>query len=73
MALTPQILVCRAAYDRALQTLYGLFQSKPELTLGEARDALGVSRKYALALLEYWDSAGITRKTGDLRTLGRRV
>lgn len=73
VALTPQILVCRAAYDRALQTLYGLFQSKPELTLGEARDALGVSRKYALALLEYWDSAGITRKTGDLRTLGRRV
>ncbi|BDF72251.1 selenocysteine-specific translation elongation factor [Oscillospiraceae bacterium] len=73
VALTPQILVCRAAYDRALQTLYGLFEGKPELTLGEARDALGVSRKYALALLEYWDSAGITRKTGDLRTLGRRV
>ena len=73
VALTPQILVCRAAYDHALQTLYGLFEGKPELTLGEARDALGVSRKYALALLEYWDSAGITRKTGDLRTLGRRV
>lgn len=73
VALTPQILVCRAAYDRALQTLYGLFEGKPELTLGEARDALGVSRKYALALLEYWDSAGITRKTGDLRILGKRV
>ncbi len=73
VALTPQILVCRAAYDHALQTLYGLFEGKPELTLGEARDALGVSRKYALALLEYWDSAGITRKTGDLRILGRRV
>lgn len=73
VALTPQILVCRAAYDHALQTLYGLFEGKPELTLGEARDALGVSRKYALALLEYWDSAGITRKTGDLRILGKRV
>lgn len=73
VALTPQILVCRAAYDHALQTLYSLFEGKPELTLGEARDALGVSRKYALALLEYWDSAGITRKTGDLRILGRRV
>lgn len=72
VALTPQILIASAHYERALQTLYSLFDKTPQLTLAAFRDALGVSRKYALALMEYWDSSGITRKTGDIRTLARR-
>lgn len=69
VALTPQILVSRAHYQRALDALYGLFGQGPELTLAAFRDALGISRKYALALLEYWDGTGVTRKTGDVRFL----
>ncbi len=39
------------------------------VTVSQAREALGVSRKYALPLLLYLDGIGFTRKQGDLRTL----
>ncbi|NTU71300.1 MAG: selenocysteine-specific translation elongation factor [Coriobacteriia bacterium] len=38
-------------------------------TAAELREALGVSRKYAIPLLEYFDSQGFTRREGDLRVL----
>ena len=36
-------------------------------TLAQARDALGISRKYALLLLEYWDRVRVTQKMGEGR------
>ena len=42
----------------------------PELTLAEFRDLLGTSRKYALAVLEYYDKNKILKKDGDVRRLG---
>ena len=36
-------------------------------TLAQARDQLGISRKYALLLLEYWDRVRITQKIGEGR------
>ena len=39
------------------------------ITVGEARDLLGISRKYAVALLEYFDQAKITRRVEDKRLL----
>ena len=39
----------------------------------ELRDALGVSRKYAIPLLEYFDAQGFTKRVGDLRVLRSRV
>ena len=38
-------------------------------TAAELRDALGVSRKYAIPLLEYFDAQGLTRREGDVRML----
>jgi hypothetical protein len=35
--------------------------------LGDARDALGTSRRYALALCELLDGAGMTIRHGDRR------
>jgi len=35
----------------------------------DLRDALGVSRKYAIPLLEYFDTQGVTRRVGEVRTL----
>lgn len=40
-----------------------------EFTAGEVRDLFGTSRKYALALLEYLDSKGITIRNGDQRRI----
>ena len=46
------------------------FASQPELTLAQFRDMLGTSRKYALAVLEYYDKNKILKKEGDLRRPG---
>ena len=42
------------------------------VSLASLRDRLGISRKYAQALLEAMDAAGITRRVGDERRLRRR-
>ena len=41
-------------------------------TAAELRDALGVSRKYAIPLLEYLDAQGFTKRVGDVRVLRSR-
>jgi selenocysteine-specific elongation factor len=41
----------------------------PGLTVSVFREALGTSRKYALPILEYFDSKGLTRRSGDVRIL----
>ncbi|MDR5684292.1 MAG: SelB C-terminal domain-containing protein [Armatimonadota bacterium] len=43
------------------------------LGVGQARDTVGGSRKYMLALLEHLDGAGVTRRRGDVRVAGPNV
>lgn len=38
-----------------------------KITLGETREILGTSRKFALAFLEKLDSMGITKRIEDYR------
>jgi selenocysteine-specific elongation factor len=42
------------------------------VTIASLRDRLGISRRYAQAILEALDAAGITRRVGDERVLRRR-
>ncbi len=69
LPLGPEHRIHRVYYRRALEALTALWEQKGEVSLGRYRDALGVSRKYALLLLEEFDRAGITVKTGDCRTV----
>ena len=39
------------------------------ITLAQARDMFGTSRKYAQALLEHLDEIGVTKRVGDERVL----
>ena len=41
------------------------------ITVGELRDRLGVSRKYALAILEYFDKIRLTERDGDKHVIIR--
>ena len=43
-----------------------------QITLAQFRDMIGASRKYALALLEYFDRQGITRMENDARVLVKK-
>ncbi|HEV7179496.1 MAG TPA: selenocysteine-specific translation elongation factor [Candidatus Baltobacteraceae bacterium] len=42
------------------------------MTMAEFRDLIGTSRKYAVPLLEWFDSRGITVRSGDYRMLRTR-
>lgn len=59
-----------AAYEGARERVRGLLEGAPEgATAAQIREALGVSRKYAIPLLEQFDAQGLTRREGDLRVL----
>ena len=64
------VLMHKEHWDRALSVLRDHLASHPQITLGEFRDLLGTSRKYAVMLLETYDQMKITKKTGDARVLG---
>ncbi len=68
--LTPQLYYHHQTYARVLEQTREFFTEKEELTLAEFRDMLGTSRKYALAVLEYYDRNKITQKEGDIRCAG---
>lgn len=55
------------------QRLQALFTESPSLTVAEIRDHFGITRKHAIPLLEYCDSAGITCRDGDLRVAGPQL
>jgi selenocysteine-specific elongation factor len=48
-------------------------REKGQITVGEARDLLGTSRKYALPLLEFFDREKVTKRVGDIRVPGRAL
>lgn len=59
----------RRPLSQSRTLLLELFQSSPALTLAQFRDAAGISRRYALLLLEHWDREGLTRREGNYRVL----
>ena len=54
---------------KAVGVVKSLTANTPSFTLAEFRDATQSSRKYALAMLDYFDRAKITKKSGDARVL----
>lgn len=68
--LTPQLCIHNQVYADICQKTKAYMEEHGELTLAEFRDMLGTSRKYALAVLEYYDKTKILKKDGDIRRLG---
>ena len=63
-----------SAVEEAALVVARLLADQPEgVTVAEARDAWGTTRKYALALLARLDSTGVTRRRDDLRIAGPRL
>jgi selenocysteine-specific elongation factor len=63
----------RAAYSGAITQIVSYLQAHETITVAQARDLLGTSRKYMLAMLEHFDQRHITRRQGDDRILGSRA
>lgn len=64
------IVFARAAYDRMVAQTLALIDAHGSVTLGQFRDAVGTTRKYAQAVMEHLDARRITRRVGDARLRG---
>jgi len=67
--LTPQICLYRQVYEEILSAARTHFETGDSMTLAQLRDLLNTSRKYAQAIIEYFDKVHITKKDGDVHYL----
>jgi selenocysteine-specific elongation factor len=68
--LNDTILLERAAYGEALRRVVAHLRTHETLTVAAARDLLGTTRKYMLALFEHTDEKRYTLRREDDRILG---
>jgi selenocysteine-specific elongation factor len=61
-----------AAFESARSQLVARLTADGEVTAATYRDTLNASRKYAIALLDYFDHNGLTLRVGDKRRLRPR-
>ena len=57
--------------EKVKEILREHFKKKDTLSVGEFKDYLGVSRKFAIPLLEFFDSVGVTVRRGNERVKGK--
>ncbi|OGO78867.1 MAG: selenocysteine-specific translation elongation factor [Clostridiales bacterium GWB2_37_7] len=67
--LEEDIVFVKEAYEQAIQLVKEHIKQKGSIQLGEFRDLLGTSRKYAMALLDNFDQQKITKRVEDKRIL----
>jgi selenocysteine-specific elongation factor len=68
--LDEQVWMHADAVEAGRQTALGLFKRAPSFTTMEFRDALGVSRKFAVPLVDYLDKTRFTVRSGNNRSPG---
>lgn len=69
--VTEDIYFYKESYQAATQKLYEYFKEQDNINIATFRDLLSTSRKYAVALLEYFDQEKITKRMGDIRVLNK--
>ena len=69
--ITEDVVYAAALYEQLIAKLTDYLHQKGSISAPEARDLLGGSRKYAIALLEHMDELRITRRNGDVRLPAR--
>ena len=68
--LDDRIWMHREAVEAGKQAALNLFRRAPTFSTMEFRDALGVSRKFAVPLVDYLDKIRFTARSGNNRTPG---
>jgi selenocysteine-specific elongation factor len=67
--LSDEVLFLPQTYAAMVERIKAHIQQNGSVTVAQVRDLFSTSRKYALALLEYLDAKGITKRVGDERVL----
>ena len=63
------VVFSAAAYRQMVEKVSAHLEEHGEITVGDARNLFGTSRKYALALMDHLDHTRVTRRVGDARVL----
>jgi selenocysteine-specific elongation factor len=69
--LAPKVTYHQETLDAARVAALGLIERRGSVTIAELRDRLNLSRKYAQAILEYFDKTGITKRVEDRHVLAK--
>jgi selenocysteine-specific elongation factor len=71
VAVTGEYYFARSALDVLVEKLRNLSRSSgdPTIDVAKFKEIAGVSRKYAIPLLEYFDRIRVTRRVGDKRQI----
>ena len=69
MVIKGDLLFHRESYEKAKGMLLDLLRQRPSISVSEFKDLLGISRKWAIPLLEHFDEIKLTRRVGNERTL----
>jgi selenocysteine-specific elongation factor len=67
--VSPEVLFLAQTYTAMLARVTTHLQAYGKITVAQVRDLFTTSRKYALALMEYLDTQGVTKRVGDERVL----
>ena len=67
--IAPTLAYHREHIEPAIDKIRGHFEGADKLGVGDLKTLLGVSRKHAVPLLEYFDRIGLTTRIGDHRVL----
>jgi selenocysteine-specific elongation factor len=69
MQVSSDVLFLPKTYEEMVTRIRAHIAQEGNITLAQARDLFGTSRKYAQALLEHMDEVGVTKRVGDARVL----
>lgn len=69
--LPEDVVMHKEVIDSVKDKIIEWLNKNGSITLGEAKELLGVSRKYLVAILEYLDQAEITKRLEDKRVLNK--
>jgi selenocysteine-specific elongation factor len=66
----PELRFAASVLEQVRRRVVGMVEAGQDVTVASLRDGFGTSRRYALTVLEYFDTVRITRRVGDRRVLG---
>ena len=69
LKVSEEVVFSHRAYRQMVDMVVEHTKAEGSITVAQARNLLGSSRKYVLPLLEHLDQQRVTRRVGDERVL----
>jgi selenocysteine-specific elongation factor len=67
--IASDLFLHRRAIDQAIELVRSHLAEHGQMTAAQFRDMIGTTRKYAVPIMEYFDTIRVTRRIGDVREL----